>query len=105
MVAASVAGLKEIWPAPGGRVTSLAKVAKAQKGRDNIKLAARWLPTTGSYVSGMDSDRWLARDQLGPPKPSSSSRAVRLGATGPQQRTGLGRFVQEAAAKEMRSSR
>ncbi len=105
MVAASVAGLPELWPAPGGRVTSLAKVAKAQEGRDNIKAAARWLPTTGLNVSAMDFDRWTATDQLRPPKRSSSSRPVRLGATGPQQRTGLGRFGQEDAAKEMRSSR
>lgn len=80
-VAASVDGPPELWPAPGGRITSLAKFTKAQEGRDNIKAAARWLPTTGLNVSGMDSDRWPATDQLRPPKCSRSSPGVRRGAT------------------------
>ena len=80
MVAASVASLPELCPAPSGRVTSLAKIAEAQEGRDNIKAAARWLPTTSSNVSGMNSDRRATRDQLRPPKRSSSSRGIRLGA-------------------------
>ena len=51
-VTASVAWLPELGLGPGGRVTALSKVAEAPETRDNIKAAARWLPTTAPTSPG-----------------------------------------------------
>jgi len=51
-VTASVAWLPELGLGPGGRVTALTKAAEAPETRDNIKAAARWLPTTAPTSPG-----------------------------------------------------
>ena len=57
-------------------------IAKAPEGRDNIKAAARWLPTTGSNVPR--TGRCLcppSTPQHRPPKRPSSARSLCRGAT------------------------
>ena len=75
-VATSVAWLPELCLGPGGRVTALTKVAaEAPETRDNIKAAARWLPTTGSNVPGPDPGRRPATEDAAAPPGRPNARA------------------------------
>ncbi len=75
-VATSVAWLPELCLGPGGRVTALTKVAaEAPETRDNIKAAARWLPTTGSNVPEPDPGRRPATEDAAAPPGRPNARA------------------------------
>lgn len=66
----SATGLLEVARGRPGHVASLA----APQGGNDLKAAARWLPTTGEDISGTDRDRGPARASRRPPGGPIASR-------------------------------
>lgn len=77
------AGRPQRLPGHSGQIPPLGAVAGAPEGRDDIKAAARWRPTTGANVSGTDPDREPARAPRRRPGRRTSSRPTSDGLYGP----------------------